>query len=388
MSELFFKKGATVNLYDARYSLPPDTHEELTAIIDENNKIGDKARDEMEAVFVKAQEDMRRIIPELNMKSFRDDMIKRISTLEKRSTEAMKALSAGVSELDSLRNVMKLQSRVIAGESLDTLLAKLTDANELLALCDLAQQTNNSQLAQQATDIWHQGTMKSLFVYDDHAKLTINLIYDERQAESSARNQELRILQNTQQYTQSEKQKIQQLHAELDRTNDELDLQKTNYQSKVDQYNQLINTLNQSHQNLDATARLQLDQQKNQLIIEQNQLKQQLDIYNQKVYELNRQVGQLNAVNQQYNQSVDHFNSRFQPRQFDKGVFDGKTINIYEFASDADLRVTIAHELGHALGLAHNNDPKALMYPMMKEQDLKNFRLTTADLAMLNSRQR
>jgi len=85
---------------------------------------------------------------------------------------------------------------------------------------------------------------------------------------------------------------------------------------------------------------------------------------------------------------VDHFNSRFQPRQFDKGVFDGKTINIYEFASDEDLRVTIAHELGHALGLAHNNDPKALMYPMMKEQDLKNFRLTTADLAMLNSRQR
>ena len=248
------------------------------------------------------------------------------------------------------------------------------------------QQVQN--LAQQATDIWHLGTMKSLFVYDDHAKLTINLIYDERQAESSARNPELRILQNTQQYTQSEKQKIQQLHAELDRTNDELDLQKTNYQHKVDQYNQLINTLNQSHQNLDATARLQLDQQKNQLIIEQNQLKQQLDIYNQKVYELNRQVGQLNAVNQQYNQSVDHFNSRFQPRQFDKGVFDGKTINIYEFASDVDLRVTIAHELGHALGLAHNNYPKALMYPMMKEQDLKNFRLTTADLAMLNSRQR
>jgi len=47
MSELFFKKGATVNLYDARYSLPPDTHEELTAIIDENNKIGDKARGQL-----------------------------------------------------------------------------------------------------------------------------------------------------------------------------------------------------------------------------------------------------------------------------------------------------------------------------------------------------
>ena len=124
------------------------------------------------------------------------------------------------------------------------------------------------------------------------------------------------------------------------------------------------------------------------MIIEQSQLKQQLDIYNQKVDTLNRQVEQLNSVNHQYNQSVDQFNMRFQPRQFDKGVFDGKTINIYEFESDADLRVTIAHELGHTLGLAHNNDPKALMYPMMKEQDLKNFRLTQADLAMLNSRQR
>ena len=241
-------------------------------------------------------------------------------------------------------------------------------------------------LAQQATEIWHAGTLQNLFVYDPNAQLAINLIYDDRQAESNARSQEMRILENTQQYTQGEKQKIQQIHAELDTANRELDIQKVNYQNKVEQYNQLVNSMNQTRQNLDASARFQLDQQKNQLIIEQEQLKQQLDTYNQKVYELNRQVDQLNSVNQQFNQSVDRFNARFQPRQFDKGVFDGRTINIYEFESNDDLRVTIAHELGHALGLAHNNDPKALMYPMMKEQDLKNFRLTAADLAMLNSK--
>ena len=246
--------------------------------------------------------------------------------------------------------------------------------------------TQVENLAQQATEIWHQGTMKSLFVYDPNAKLAINLIYDQRQAESSARSQEIRILENSQQYTKSEKQKIQQLQSEIDFANLQLDQQKTNYQSKVDQYNQLVNQLNQSRQNLDANQRFQLDQQKNQLIIEQSQLKQQLDDYNQKINVLNQQVNQFNSVNQQYNQSVDQFNLRFQPRQFDKGVFDGRCINIYEFSSDDDLRVTIAHELGHALGLKHNNDPKALMFPMMKEQDLQNFRLTQADLAMLNSR--
>lgn len=242
---------------------------------------------------------------------------------------------------------------------------------------------NAEALAHQAADIWHLGAMKSLFVYDPNAQLTINLIYDERQAESSARNQEMRILENTQQYTQSEKQKIQQIHAELDLANRELEIQKINYQAKVDQYNQLVNMINQSQQNLNPSARQQLDQQKSQLQYDQDQLKQQLDNYNLKVNDLNRQVDQLNSVNQQFNQSVDQFNTRFQPRQFDKGVFDGKSIKIYEFESDDDLRVTIAHELGHALGLEHNTDPKALMYPTMKDQDLQNFKLTTTDLAML-----
>ena len=152
MSDLFFKQPAEVHLHEARMILPADTHSELQNVINEIQQAGNKARDDMEAVFVKAQEDMRRIIPELNTNAFRENVSKRISTLEKRSAEAMKALAAGVSELDSLRAVMKLQSRVIAGESLDALLAKLADPNELLALCDLAQQTNDSQLAQQAND--------------------------------------------------------------------------------------------------------------------------------------------------------------------------------------------------------------------------------------------
>lgn len=241
-------------------------------------------------------------------------------------------------------------------------------------------------LAQQATEIWHVGTLQSLFVYDPNAKLSINLIYDERQAESNARTYEMKILENTQHFTQNEKQRIQQIHTELDQANRELEAQKANYQNKVNQYNQLINNINQNQQNIDISARFQLDQQKDQLITEQTQLRQQLDHYNQKVYELNQQVEQLNSVNQRFNQSVDRFNTRFQPHQFDKGVFDGRNINIYEFESNDDLRVTIAHELGHALGLAHNNDPKALMYPMMKDQNLQNFKLTAADLAMLHSK--
>lgn len=241
-------------------------------------------------------------------------------------------------------------------------------------------------LAQQATEIWHQGTMKDLFVYDPHAKLAIHLIYDERQAESTARQQEFKILENTQQYQNNEKNNIEKLRAELDQSNRELEIIKANYETKVSQYNQFVQSIQQSNSAMHSSTQTQLAQLKNQLHTEHIQLTQKLAVHNQKVTQLNQQVDVLNANNQQFNHSVDQFNARFQPRQFDKGTFNGQSIHIYEFQSDADLRVTIAHELGHALGLLHNTDPKALMYPVMQEQDLQNFRLTSADLTLLNSR--
>lgn len=242
------------------------------------------------------------------------------------------------------------------------------------------------QLAQQAADIWQQGSMKSLFIYDSNAKLSINLIYDERQAESTARKQEIKVIENSRQYTNSEQDKVKQLDAQLSQAKQALDQYQANYQNKVNQYNQMIQALNQAQSNLTETARQQLDQDKQQLQKEQFELQQQINLFNQKVAQLNQQVNTANSINQQFNQSVDQFNQRFQPRQFDKGVFDGREINIYEFESNDDLRLTIAHELGHALGLQHNQDPKALMFPIMKEQDLAHFKLTPADLALLNVR--
>ncbi len=67
-----------------------------------------------------------------------------------------------------------------------------------------------------------------------------------------------------------------------------------------------------------------------------------MNAYNQKVDELNR-------LDQGHNRAIDQFNQRFQPRLFDKGLFNGREIHIYEFESKEDLRLTLAHELGHAL---------------------------------------
>ena len=67
-----------------------------------------------------------------------------------------------------------------------------------------------------------------------------------------------------------------------------------------------------------------------------------------------------------------------------KDVITGK-IDAFTL-KDAQYEMIVAHEFGHALGMKHHNDPKALMYPMLEEQDMQHFRLQSADIALFNAR--
>lgn len=241
------------------------------------------------------------------------------------------------------------------------------------------------QLTQQAADIWFLGTSKQLFIYDPNAQLTINLIYDHRQADSEARRAELSRLENTQRSNESEFQKLGQLESDLNFQQRLIEQNKLDYQFRLDRYNNEVQKFNQStHQNNAMRSYLQEQQQK--LNIEAQQLQQQIDTFNANVQQTNQQVDAINQLNQQFNHSVTQFNQRFEARQFDKGQFNGREINIYEFQDSDDLRLTLAHELGHGLGILHTDDPESLMYPILEKQNFKNFSLKPADINLLNNR--
>lgn len=237
------------------------------------------------------------------------------------------------------------------------------------------------EISQQATQIWKDGTGQDYFVYDPNAHLAIRLIYDERQQESEQRREHITQLEANQQVWKDKKQQLDQIEKEVIRSKQFLDLKQQQLNQQIQQYNQERLS---AQQNQASSAYFQQRQQQLQTNIEL--VRQEINQYNQRINQLNQKVDELNALNQQLDASVQQYKQRFKPHLFHKGLFNSKEILIYEFESTDDLRLTIAHELGHALGLEHSDDPQALMHPIMKDQDTAHFRLTQADISLLSTR--
>lgn len=230
-------------------------------------------------------------------------------------------------------------------------------------------QNDVKQLSQEATDIWHKGTGKEWFVYDENARLTVNLIYDERQANTLAKQQmenkideKIKSQNNKEQSLQDEKV---QLESEWQTLQNQIEM--FNAKSELAQLQHDYATL----QTLNGERAI---------------LEKKLNAYKAKEYAFNQKINQYNQTQTQINFDIKTAQQKFPPREFHKGVFNGLEINIYEYKSIDDLRLTLAHEFGHALDIEHHSEPKGLMYTHAGEQDAKNFKLHSSDLALLREK--
>ncbi|MDS7956432.1 MULTISPECIES: matrixin family metalloprotease [unclassified Acinetobacter] len=241
------------------------------------------------------------------------------------------------------------------------------------------------EVSQQAAEIWQKETGKTYFIYDSQAQLSINLIYDDHQILKDEQQNNLDALLQKQEAWRIKNEEIVLNKQQVAQLSSDLNKKKVSLKVEFEQYQQDVTRFDQGeHQYSNANNlkewQKQLEQKSEELRNESNSLNFKIQSLNLKIKELNREQSDLSALKTQFKLEQK---TSIQP--FHKGLFSQNQIQIYGYASLNDLRLTLAHEFGHALGLKHTTDPKSLMYPRLKEQDIHNFKLTDSDLDLLGS---
>jgi predicted Zn-dependent protease len=202
----------------------------------------------------------------------------------------------------------------------------------------------------------------------------------ERTIDSQKLENELESVQTKQatireQYTANE--------AALKKKRSEYDAEVTAFEKALARYNARVADWNRSDRTDDDELDWLRDEEK-RLDREQRNLETLRGTVNALVAEVNRYAKENEKVIDRYNAEVETFTETYGTGEaFDQGVYEGTSIDIYQFDDRDHLKMVLVHELGHALGLDHVENPLSIMYPVMGEQDLKNLRLSSEDRAAL-----
>lgn len=198
----------------------------------------------------------------------------------------------------------------------------------------------------QASGIWSQSYGKELFVEDQTAKLTINFVFDERQALTNQIN--------------SLESRVGTDRASLDSKVTAFKAEVADFQAKMADLNSQIDSWNRKG-GAPPDVYQSLISRQQALRDEANKLQQEANNLNLSAQDFNLQVGQLNNTITTYNGVL--------AQKPEEGLYDGKnqTISIYFNNSRQELIHTLAHEFGHALGMAHASDKNSIMYAYTSE---------------------
>lgn len=237
-----------------------------------------------------------------------------------------------------------------------------------------------------AEEVWEGAIARDLFTYvPSGGEIRVSLAYDVRQATTQTLAKlGISVDANMQTYEQmrdsylalskqyeSQKSTFENTYAAFERD-------VAAYEAQVKRWNDRGGAPQSVYDELEATQK----QLKNREI----QLQQLQGAMNENARSINALVKTLNVLAHELNVSVATYNSVGESvgGEFEEALYESRpgsrTITVFEFDDEARLTRLLAHEMGHALGLEHIDEPSAIMYRLNQS---KNSVATKADTEAL-----
>lgn len=245
-------------------------------------------------------------------------------------------------------------------------------------------------LIEHVTGVWSEAVNVLAAAYSSDGEISVHLVYDEQQQLTDREREFSNRIRERETYVNELEQNYNKI---LDHYNDRV----LNYQNelrhlqnRIDEFNEWVREKNQEGGFNDLQLQ-EFEIRRNEIDGESLRMNREVIYLSQLADEVNRELGVLNLEINRKNVLIKEYNERFSgTRRFTQGTFEWqgnrKWINIYQFANLAELKLVLAHEVGHALGLDHVDNPESVMHHLMGSQEMGQLILSEEDQRALRVR--